>query len=225
MSKVHFLGCGAGYYPQLGPTAAYFREGTSLYVLECGTSVFERLVQADAFRGVERVTVFLSHVHADHVGSLGILLDYCYDVLGIQPLLIHPQADVNELMRRMGVSPQAYHYAPCMCAADVDGVQAEFFSVRHAPDLSCYGYIITTADDCFSYSGDANDVPDAALAGLLAGRIRRHYQDTSAAVSDFHCGLSLLLERIPEALRNQVYCVHLNADLKDQILAAGFRLV
>lgn len=225
MSNVLFLGYGAGYYPQLGPTAAYFREGTGLYILECGTSVFERLVQAKAFDGVDQVTVFLSHVHADHVGSLGILLDYCYDILGIQPLLVHPEEDVRELLRRMGVSPQAYRQEPAVEEPDIHGVRTTFFEVQHAPDLHCYGYIVRTKDDCFSYSGDANDVPQVVLEGLQNGSIQRHYQDTSAQPSAYHCGLQRILERIPASLRSQVYCVHLNCDITAQIREAGLGLV
>lgn len=224
MSTVHFLGFGAGYYPAFGPTAAWFREGTRLYMMDCGTSAFERLVRAGALDGCTGVTVFLSHVHADHVGSLGILLDYCYDMLGIVPLLVHPDAGVNELLRRMGVTPEAYRYAPQMQQADENGVVAEFFPVLHAPDISCFGYILRTADDCFCYTGDANAFPAQALEGLNAGRIDRVYQDTASHPSAHHCFLGRLQEAVPPELRGRVFCVHLDCDCREQIRAAGFRL-
>lgn len=226
MAQVTFLGCGAGYNPALGPNAAYFTIGKSLYLLDCGTSVFERLAEQGILKGMERITVFISHQHADHIGSLGILLDYCWDMLGIRPVLVHPSGSLVQLMRQMGVSPYASEwiggeYYPY----DANHVCVHFLSVRHAPDIPSYAFLIDADGDRFYYSGDANDVPEEIVAGLQDGTISRIYQDTASGESDFHCPLTRLCQRIPPACRQQVYCMHLDAAHDPAaIREAGFQL-
>jgi len=226
MADVIFLGCGAGYHPTLGPNSAYFIQGKHLYLLDCGTSVFERLAERDLFRGIEEVTVFLSHQHADHIGSLGILLDYCWDILGICPKLVHPVEGPVKLMQQMGVSPEAYrwqggeNYGP-----DLNGVAVEFIPVEHAPDIPSWSFLIDAEGDRFYYSGDANDVPDRIIAQLEEGTISRVYQDTASKESAYHCGFAKLCRRIPAEYRQRVYCMHLDAGHDPAaILEAGFQL-
>lgn len=225
MTQVRFLGYGAGYNPAFGPTCAFFREGAGLYLMDCGTSAFERLVRASAFDGAEQITVFLSHQHADHVGSLGIMLDYCKDILGIRPLLVHPDESVVMLMRHMGVSAESFTWLGENYAADGNGVSAVFYPVSHVDDMRCFGYWITTCDDSFYFSGDANDVPEAILDGLIHGGIQRIYQDTASHASAYHCHMEKIAKSIPQAYRSRVYCVHLDTDCADAVHALGFSTV
>ena len=226
MAELIFLGCGAGYNPALGPNSAYFVLNKHLYLLDCGTSVFERLAEKGVLKEAESVTVFLTHQHADHIGSLGILLDYCWDILGLKPALIHPGQDPVKLLAQMGVSPEAFSpsfvnvYGP-----DANGVSVRFLPVDHAPDLPAYGLMIDADADRFYYSGDANDLPGEVLDGIIDGSLSRAYQDTASKNSDYHCSLEKLCQRVPPAYRQKVVCMHLDAAHNpDAILGAGFRM-
>lgn len=226
MASVTFLGCGAGYNPVLGPNSAYFILGKTLYLLDCGTSVFERLAERGIFTGIDGVTVFLSHQHADHIGSLGILLDYCWDILGICPVLVHPVEGPVQLMRQMGVSPEAYTWSGGETfGPDRNRVSVQFIPVEHAPDIPSWAFLIDADGDRFYYSGDANDIPDAIVAQLAQGGISRVYQDTASKESAYHCGFSKLCRRIPQNCRERVYCMHLDAAHNPRaIREAGFLL-
>lgn len=226
MADVTFIGCGAGYNPALGPNSAYFIIDTNLYLLDCGTSTFERLVQTGVLAGMERITIFISHLHADHIGSLGILLDYCWDILGIRPVMVFPTNAIVQLMRGMGVSPGAFewiggkHYP-----TDGKHVSVRFLPVDHAPDIPCYAMLIDADGDRFYYSGDANDIPEDILVQLKSGTISRIYQDTASKDSAYHCPLTRLCEKIPAAYRQQVYCMHLDAAHDPStIVREGFQL-
>lgn len=226
MANVTFLGCGAGYNPVLGPNSAYFILGKTLYLLDCGTSVFERLAERGLLAGIDGVIVFLSHQHADHIGSLGILLDYCWDILGIRPVLVHPAEGPVKLMQMMGVSPEAFTWSGQEAfGPDQNRVSVQFIPVEHAPDIPSWGFLIDAAGDRFYYSGDANDVPDVVLAQLTQGRISRIYQDTASKDSAYHCAFTKLCRRIPPNCRQRVYCMHLDAAHDpDAIREAGFCL-
>ena len=226
MADLKFLGCGAGYNPVLGPNSAYFILNKTLYLLDCGTSVYERLAEKGILQKAEAVTIFLTHQHADHIGSLGILLDYCWDMLGLKPVLVHPVNGPVALMAQMGVSPDSFvwqsgdSYGP-----DANHVSVRFLPVDHAPDLPAFGLVMDADGDRFFYSGDANDVPAEAVDGLIAGRLGRVYQDTASKESAYHCSLQKLCQRIPLEHRHKVVCMHLDAAHDPAaILEAGFQL-
>ena len=224
MTDLVFLGCGAGYKPSLGPTAAYFITGRRLYILECGTSVFERLDRAGAFIGISSVTIFLSHLHADHTGSLGILLDYCKDILHIRPILAHPSRNIISFLDIIGASRESYTWYADYAEPDENGVHATFYPVTHALGMDCFGYLINIGKlDSFYYSGDANSIPEEVLTLLFNGSLNRIYQDTASASSQHHCPLEKLKILVPEEFRSRVYCVHLDTDCPDVFLEAGFR--
>ena len=225
MAEVIFLGRGAGYKPSLGPTAAYFREGTRLYLIDCGTSAFERLDRMGAFGGVCAITVFISHLHADHAGSLGILLEYCSDVLRIRPVLVHPGRSILAYLDITGTSRESYTWRADYKSADENGVRAVFYPVTHVPGMDCYGYLISTAtQDSFYFSGDAVDIPSEILSRLYDGSLDCVYQDTASTDSKSHCALEKLKALVPEAYRSHVYCVHLDTEEPDAFLEAGFRI-
>ena len=224
MIDLIFLGCGAGYKPSLGPTSAYFRLGKRLYVIDCGTSAFERLERADAFRGINSVTVFLSHLHADHAGSLSIFLDYCKDILHITPFLIHPGKAVLQFLDLAGVSRETYIWREGYEKPDENGILAEFFPADHVPGMDCYGYLIAEGStDNFYFSGDAAGIPQKILERLFDGSLKRIYQDTASGNSKYHCPLEKLKTLAPEAYRSRVYCVHLDTDRTEIFMEAGFK--
>ena len=224
MADVRFLGCGAGYNPLLGPNCAYFFVGKHLYLLDCGTSAFERLAEQHLLEEAESVTVFLTHQHADHIGSLGILLDYCWDILGLRPVLVHPVDGPVKLMAQMGVSSEAFTWASGESyGPDEDGVSLQFLPVDHAPDIPAWGLLIQADGERFYYSGDANDVPEAVVEALLEGKLDRIYQDTASKESAYHCAFAKLCSRIPQPHRHKVICMHLDgAHDPAAILEAGF---
>lgn len=226
MADLKFLGCGAGYYPALGPNSAYFLVEKTVYLLDCGTSVFERLAQNGILKEAEEVIIFLTHQHADHVGSLGILLDYCWDILGIHPTLVHPGNGPVKLMEQMGVSPEAFSWREGQSyGPDANHVAVRFLPVDHAPDLPSYGLLIDADGDRFYYSGDANDIPQAIVAALMEGSLDRIYQDTASRESPYHCSLEKLKQRIPPEYRHKVTCMHLDAAHDPAaILDTGFHI-
>ena len=226
MVNLKFLGCGAGYNPALGPNAAYFVRNKTVYLLDCGTSVFERLTEKGVLKDAEAVTVFLTHQHADHIGSLGILLDYCWDILGLKPVLVHPADGPVKLLAQMGVSPEAFFWnAGNIYGPDENGISVQFLPVDHAPDIPAYGLLIEEAGDRFYYSGDANDIPASVLEALLDNRLDTLYQDTASKESRHHCSLEKLCQRIPPEWRHKIVCMHLDAAHNPAaILGAGFKM-
>ena len=70
-----FLGVGGAFRPDLFNTSACFQKDGTLYLLDCGGTVMGRLLKSGALESAERLTVLLTHLHADHAGGLGTLLE------------------------------------------------------------------------------------------------------------------------------------------------------
>ena len=92
--KLHFFGCGSAFNPAMGNTSAWFEMDGCLFLVDCGETVYELLMKRSNLREYRQIYVLLTHLHADHVGSLGSLISYNYCILGRKICVIHPRATV-----------------------------------------------------------------------------------------------------------------------------------
>ena len=209
--------------PVLGNTSAYFIKNNNLYLLDCGELVFHQLYERGMLTRYDRIYSIITHLHADHVGSLGSLISYTYFVLGKKVRVIHPEESVRQLLDLTGIDRNAYYFEQCT-RYESDGIVFEAVPVRHAEDMNCYGYIIEDGGRRIYYSGDSYEIPEHVINGFLERRIEKIYQDTTNKVSSHrsHFPLSELKELIPEELRAQVFCMHFGCDFSAEIEQLGF---
>jgi len=85
--RIELLGVGGAFSPpEAGHTSALIYGGLNLLLIDCGSRVFDTLRRRDQEDGLDRIShinaVAITHLHDDHVGSLGSLLFYRYYVLG-----------------------------------------------------------------------------------------------------------------------------------------------
>ena len=165
----------------------------------------------------------MTHLHADHAGSLASLMSYSSMVLGLTVNVVHPNWSVLTLLSVMGIDPTFYRYMPTL--PDDCPVQMKVHEVAHAKDMRAYGLELSCADETIYYSGDAADVPQAVVEGYLSGRIARIYQDTSSHPSAGHCFYEKLEAYFPQEKRVGVYCMHLDHDYEQMLLDLGFKVV
>ena len=71
---LRFLGRGAAFNPVMENTSAWFSINGTFYLIDAGETVFGKIWDKDEFFSAERIAVILTHMHADHVGSLGTLV-------------------------------------------------------------------------------------------------------------------------------------------------------
>lgn len=220
---LQFIGIGSAFHTALGNNNAFIKKGEELFLIDCGSTNFSRMIEKGVLEGVKHITILQTHLHADHVGSLGDLVGYAFHM--IEPrhsnkvTIITPAdltADVKLILEKEGVPESQYTsieieetYSPNNL---VGLTYIKPYRVQHVPHLKCFAYLLEIDGKKVYYSGDCNMVPDEILAELLAGKIDLFYQDTSKADFDGNVHLSLrkLTELIPEQFRNRVYCMHLD---------------
>lgn len=221
---LRFLGTGAAFNPALGNTGAFFTRGEDLYLIDCGEQAFMKLMRADLFRQYPgRIVVLLTHLHADHCGSLGTLCLYAAEILKRPMLLVHPNAEVRTLLRLMGATEDQYTLLPSLDGA---GFSATPIPRRHAA-MDAYAYMRADEEGTIYYSGDTSELPEDLLDALHAGRIHHAYQEASYFATDPdpqppHLLFSEALRRIEPALRLKFTLMHFNVDFRAIAKQEGF---
>lgn len=221
--ELRFFGRGAGFNPKEGNTNGWIALDKTLVMLDCGESTFAAVSHHPGLAQWDHVVVLLTHLHADHAGSLASLCSYNYFVLQRKVLVVHPIDTVKELLRLQGVGEEVYQYASQL--PEGFGIRAKALPVRHVFDMSCFAYELSDGRETIYYSGDAAEFPDEVAQKLQAGEYQRVYHDMASYASATHCPVAMVEEKVPFALRKQVYAMHLDSDIEEAFLAKGFSVV
>jgi hypothetical protein len=224
-----FIGTGSAFNTRLGNNGAYIRQGERLFLIDCGSATFARLMAARLLNGVRRVSVLVTHLHPDHVGSLGDLVFYAHHSLRAQVDLLFPAIeDLERLLAWMGVTKSLYRSFPPAGYRWQGITIARALPVEHAPPLKSFGYILEMPDqERIYYSGDAREVPGEILAMIREGSLQRAYQDTCKAdyPGNPHLSLRKLAEIVAPGYRHVVCCMHLDETFDpEEAKSLGFQV-
>ena len=224
--KLNFTGIGAAYYPVFGSNCAFFEHQNHLYMLDCGESTFQKMFVRDEIYQYDHITVFLTHLHADHIGSLGSFLSFCPNVLHKKILLVAEDDTIVNILKLSGVGPELYNFTTDFASCGTETFQITPQREIHASDMICCGFVIECDGQTLYFSGDAASIPENILRDFLAGKIHTMYQECTFADKDSpsHCSLEKLKRWIPEKERTRVYCMHLGDDFRKEVLEAGFQI-
>lgn len=120
-----FLGRGSAFNTKEGNTSAYFKydNNTKMILIDCGSTVFSKLIEHNVLEGIEELNVCITHTHPDHIGSLGDLIFYMYYMRGIEVNLILSDKQYNNINLLL-----AYQ-----------GIPIKFYNKRIC-DMKCSGY-------------------------------------------------------------------------------------
>lgn len=225
-----FFGSGSAFNPAMENSNACFAAGGEFFLLDCGETAFGRVWNDESYLKCEEVVALITHLHADHVGSLGSLISYSYYVTGKKVTVAHPLETIVQLLDLLGIDRACYEFrklAEGEACSFGNGVSAKPIAVEHVQNMRCFGYLLSDGRESVYFSGDAKSVPDEVLSGLQDGSIDRIYQDTSNKESDHptHAQLSYLEKVIPSARRNRVFSMHLDYDYRELLRAKGFGVV
>lgn len=230
-----FLGRGAAFNPKEGNNSAYFIENNQLFLIDCGESIFERLIESDILDGIKAINLMITHTHSDHIGSLGTLAMYSFYTLHKPLNIILPEnakhlVNIEKILNGFGCTKSMYSYVD---EKIFDGNYETFESIRyietnHCDELNCYGLLFFTKNGIVYYSGDTREIN--IIKSLIASEqpIDKLYIDSTSVdfPGNVHLYIGTLLEVIPEELKDHVYCMHLNNDdCIKQAKSLGFNVV
>ncbi|NCB02400.1 MAG: MBL fold metallo-hydrolase [Spirochaetia bacterium] len=223
--KLQFLGCGSGYTPLLNNTNAFFVKDNTFFLLDCGFTTFNQLVKIDEFLNAKNFVILLTHLHADHCGSLSMTISYSYNILHRIPTLIFPLHTVNELLTLMGIPEDQYILKQQL--ENIEGISGFPIVVQHTPLMNCFGYFLKDKGKSIFYSGDSSSIPEEIIASLQANSIDEIYQDITyeKGVHPSHGTLDYLDSVISPECKHKVYCMHFAYDFREEVIRRGYQVV
>lgn len=217
--KLNFLGRGAAFNPKEGNTSAYFIDGSELFLIDCGENIYERIIQKNILNGIQTINVMITHMHPDHIGSLGTLIFHSYFVL---------KNPVNIIVGRNTkyVLDLEYYLAIVGCTKDmykfvyIENLtynktfsNMHYFPTTHCNELDSYGIGFYTPDGIIYYSGDTNDLETIKCVLELEDLYALYVDCTSQNYpGNVHLYIGLLNSIVPEDKKNKIYCMHFNND-------------
>lgn len=224
--QLNFLGCGSAWCPELGNTSAWFRsEDNTLFLLDCGETVFQAAHAAGVLKDVRRAVILITHMHADHCGSLATMVAYLYYRLGAEVTVVYPDGEhIRQLLNICGAERGSWNLVADKGIIAFGDVTVESCPVPHVGGMQCYGYVVKNVEDCFFFSGDSSQIPENIRQRFFNGEIQRLYVDTCVEPNSNHGELAQHCAAIPAEMRSRVTCMHLDFKAIAPIRCAGFRL-
>lgn len=233
--KLLFLGKGGSNNQLQGNTSAYFIEDKSLFLIDCGENIFERILKQELLNGIDDVYLFITHTHSDHVGSIGSLLFHCYFVKKIKLNIVLPSNalhynDVRELLRIYGANEDWYNIIePNKLDNKYNSFNSiEYMSTKHVEQLHCYGILFHTSSGIVYYSGDTKEIDNIKELIKSGEKIDKIYIDCTTINNEnnVHYYIGKANDEIDEAIKDRVYCMHFNTSECIEVAKSyGFKVV
>ena len=215
-----FIGTGSAFNVDLGNTSAYIKEKNTLLIIDCGETAFTRMKQLNIFEGVENVYIAITHMHSDHVGSLGSLVSYLNIFCGIMPTLIisngnsaEKQEDtLRNYLTICGIDEDEYDFSYADMMEDVLSglIKIEMIETKHSKHLTCYAVELHFEDKTVYFTGDTVDLE-------YVENISKNLKENDIVYTDctnkeyknrIHISLKELCEIFNEEQRKNVTCMH-----------------
>ena len=162
--KISFLGVGGAFLPECGSSAAVVDTGAGTCTLiDAGCSTYGDLCR----RGlIEQIThILITHLHDDHVGSLGSIINHRYHLSKAPVQLLFPawlREPLLTLLRLQRTNHPVENYVELreLNGANEIGetrVQCVDTSNLHQLNMPSSGYVFRDRNSTLAYSGDVAD--------------------------------------------------------------------
>jgi len=209
--ELKFFGRGAGLADE--HTSAYFDNGNEMVLIDCPASTFMKAKQMN-LANFERFYVLITHTHGDHVGGLGLFIQYAFFTLKKSVTVVAPSDevlhDIKTLMEIEGNESGWYQIIT------TEGIRnktwfGDVILTKHSPQLEgkCFGYFLKVNETRIIYTGDTSTLQPYLL--YLADNSEL-YVDTSVYYGMIHLKLSDAMDDLISFTKRgiHVYLMHLD---------------
>lgn len=227
-----FIGTGSAFNTELGNTSAYIKEGDSMFLIDCGSSVFKTIKEENLLNDVKHLNVFITHTHADHVGSLADLIFYMYYVKGaVDGLKVNVitghKVFVGDFLKMNGVIPNIHFKEIKVSSTETFKVPhfrnlflSDLSLNRHVDELFCFGFDLYYNGFVVYYSGDTSTVHPVIVEKINNGYYDFVFVDTSLNDIDsrVHMHYTKLDTMLGESkYRKVIHCMHLDVSAEENL--------
>ncbi len=218
--ELTFLGRGAAFLPSEGNTSAFIKDDEILYLFDCGELVFSKIIEKDILKNIKDVHIFITHLHTDHFGSLGSLLNYLYYVMNVTATVYYLNNALLTILRETGAElNKEFKY---VCLGEVteaydyyiinDNFSIMYNRTRHANVIgTCFTFYHRGV--VRFYSGDTSLTSFDWIHHLLVNEdAKALYIDTGLIGNEYaHVSVHTLAKNISPEFRDRVWCMHIDS--------------
>lgn len=239
-----FLGSGSAFHAERGNNSAYMEFAKELFLFDAGSDVFTKLIQFKLLEKKARVNIFITHLHSDHIGSLGTIIDYLYYKVYNQDMsnicVYFPSEAIAEVLTLQGVPRDHYNlflnkwdelYIPTLGRKQPE---YSFYETKHTENLDYKGQTNTYSIEfiipnefSFFYSGDTSQFHEKLANIYQYDKI--YHEVTAMEESNVHMTYKRLLEatkNLSKEERSRFYLMHIDEDFDVEMAKAdGFNVV
>lgn len=164
MFKLKSLGFGSAFNSQkYGNNSWYFVEDNELFMIDCGSTVFNTF-RDKGLDEYKEINIIITHMHTDHVGSLGTLIEWMYYVKGVRVnvlVSVELEDDILNYLEIVGIEYCMFNIVVTHDDKDYiakGNIEVTFQKTNHVPQLKSYSIIlIKDRTEMIIYSGDTTD--------------------------------------------------------------------
>ncbi len=206
-----FFGRGSGFTDN--HTSAYFEtEDNELVIIDCPVIAYQKLMRM-TLKDYEEIYILITHTHGDHIGGLGLFVQYAFYTLGILTTIVVPSSqiakDISTVLAIEDVESSLYHLEKCDTISKV--WLCKCIPTEHTLGLKnkCFGYQLNINGTNVVYTGDTNTIYPF-LPYLKKGSLL--YVDTSVHYGKVHLKLDEVLSVLISATQFgvKVFLMHLD---------------
>ena len=209
---LNFFGRGSGFSDN-HTSASFATKNNELVIIDCPISTFQKLKHMD-LSNYKKFYVLITHTHGDHIGGLGLFVQYSFFVLKKQVAIVAPSASVAEdILTVLTIEGNEHSWFNIFTADNV--LDEEWFKncilTEHSPQLEnkCYGYNLIVDGINVVYTGDTSTI-EPFIPYLKESSIL--YVDTSVYYGMIHLKLEDALNDFVNLGKKgiKVYLMHLD---------------
>lgn len=225
---LNFIGDGSAFNTKRGNSSAYFVRNDELFLIDCGSDVFAKIKDKEFLTKAKEINIFITHLHSDHVGSLGDLILYSFFILKKKVKIYFPEEYRMKTYLDLVGCTEYYDYYPDYrdWYDEHDWDEVFFERNNHVKEIPSYSIIIDFSGVKYFYSGDISNFD---YSEIECESYQEVYIDTCIAdyPNNVHTNIHKFAPTVPEYMKDNIYCYHLdnNDELLKIIKGYGFNLV
>ena len=212
-AMLNFFGTGSGFADE--HTSAYFSCTTNseMVIIDCPVSTFQKVKHLDLSM-YSKFYVLITHTHGDHIGGLGLFVQYAFFTLKKPVTIVAPsEAVANDIRTVLTIEGNELSWYELTTPAYVNSKEwfGDCILTQHSPQLSgkCFGYQLFVDGKNVVYTGDTSTL-EPFLKYLSDGS--ELYVDTSVYYGMIHLKLEDALNDFIFFTKRgiRVYLMHLD---------------